>query len=75
MKRTVKTLVVDLLVAALCMIPMGCGGGEGDPGTTDGVSTFRLGSSTAFDTMNPLSSYMAVTYEFFMLIYDPLVSL
>ncbi|NLT47123.1 MAG: ABC transporter substrate-binding protein [Clostridiales bacterium] len=74
MKRTVKTLVVALLVAALCMIPMGCGGGEGDPGTTDGVSTFRLGSSTAFDTMNPLSSYMQVTYEFFMLIYDPLVS-
>jgi peptide/nickel transport system substrate-binding protein len=35
--------------------------------------TFTVGSSAAFDTLNPLSSYMQVTYEFFMLIYDSLV--
>ncbi len=35
--------------------------------------TFTVGSSTAFDTLNPLTSYMQVTYEFFMLIYDSLV--
>lgn len=35
--------------------------------------SFTLGSSAAFDTMNPLSSYMQVTYEFFMIIYDTLV--
>lgn len=72
MKRTVKTFITALLVVALCMIPIGCGG-EGGSETTDGVSTFRLGSSEAFDTMNPLSSYMQVTYEFFILIYDSLV--
>ncbi|GAB1475474.1 ABC transporter substrate-binding protein [Bacillota bacterium] len=71
MKRTAKTLVVVLLVAALFIIPAGCGG---EPGAAEGVSTFRLGSSTAFDTLNPLSSYMQVTYEFFALIYDPLVT-
>lgn len=72
MKRTAKTLIAVLLVAALSMIPMGCGGQTGSE-SADGVSTFRLGSSTAFDTMNPLTSYMQVTYEFFMLIYDSLV--
>ncbi len=35
--------------------------------------SFTVGSSTAFDTLNPLTSYMQVTYEFFMLIYDSLV--
>ena len=69
MKRTTKIFVSALLVAALCFIPTGCGGSGAD----EGISTFRLGSSTAFDTLNPLSSYMQVTYEFFLLVYDPLV--
>ena len=70
MKRVSKILLTLLLVLSLIFIPTGCGGGSDQ---TEGVSTFRIGSSEAFDTMNPLSSYMQVTYEFFLLIYDSLV--
>ncbi len=70
MKKNVKILLTLLLVMSLIFIPTGCGGGSDQ---TEGVSTFRIGSSAAFDTMNPLSSYMQVTYEFFLLIYDSLV--
>lgn len=68
MKRSVKIILAAMLILALTIVPTGCGGSQGDD-----VSTFRLGSSTSFDTMNPLSSYMQVTYEFFLLVYDPLV--
>lgn len=67
MKRILKIVIVSVLVLALAIIPMGCGG------ETDSGTVFRLGSSAAFDTLNPLSSYMQVTYEFFLLVYDPLV--
>ena len=71
MKRFGKTFIIALLAVALCIVPTGCGGTE----ETDApvINTFTLGSSAAFDTLNPLSSYMQVTYEFFMLIYDSLV--
>ena len=52
------------------MLPAGCGGVEETPAE---IISFTLGSSAAFDTLNPLSSYMQVTYEFFMLVYDSLV--
>lgn len=71
MKRFGKTFIIALLAVALCIVPTGCGGTE----ETDApvINSFTLGSSAAFDTLNPLSSYMQVTYEFFMLIYDSLV--
>lgn len=70
MKKVAKIFITALLVTTLCIVPVGCGDGSDN---ADGISAFRLGSSTAFDTLNPLSSYMQVTYEFFLLIYDPLV--
>lgn len=69
MIRIGKIVITVMLTLALCMVPMGCGG-ESDVAD---VNSFTLGSSVAFDTLNPLSSYMQVTYEFFLLVYDPLV--
>ena len=71
MNRITKTFIAAVLVLSLCIIPTGCGGKAAE----SKVSTFTLGSSVAFDTMNPLTSYMQVTKEFFQLIYDPLVNL
>lgn len=71
MKRSKRTFLVVALILSLCIIPTGCGGKEAASTT----STFTLGSSTAFDTMNPLTSYMQVTHELFQLIYDPLTSM
>lgn len=72
MKRFGTLLMAAILILALAIVPSGCGGGT----ETDAqVRSFTLGSSAAFDTLNPLSSYMQVTYEFFLLIYDPLVRL
>lgn len=70
MKKLGTKLVVIVLVLMLAIAATGCGGGKT---TSAELNTFTLGSSTAFDTMNPLSSYMQVTYEFFMLVYDSLV--
>ena len=72
MKRSVKTFMIVLLALSLCIVPVGCGGGNEEASQ---VSTFTLGSSVAFDTMSPLTSYMQVTKEFFQLIYDPLINL
>ncbi|MDD4583616.1 MAG: ABC transporter substrate-binding protein, partial [Eubacteriales bacterium] len=69
MIRIGKIVITVMLILALCMVPMGCGGESDDAD----VNSFTLGSSVAFDTLNPLSSYMQVTYEFFLLVYDPLV--
>ncbi|MDD2215358.1 MAG: ABC transporter substrate-binding protein [Eubacteriales bacterium] len=69
MVRIGKIVITVMLILALCMVPMGCGG-ESD---VSDVHSFTLGSSVAFDTLNLLSSYMQVTYEFFLLVYDPLV--
>ena len=66
-----KKLLVFTLIAVMSVVQIGCGGGGETP--AEEINSFTIGSSAAFDTMNPLSSYMQVTYEFFMLIYDPLV--
>ncbi len=60
-----------ILVLVIGVISTGCAASKEAP--TE-VTTFSLGSSTAFDTLNPLSSSMQVTYEFFMLVYDTLVN-
>ena len=70
MKKQGMKLMMIVLVLMLAIAATGCGGGKTTP--TE-LNSFTLGSSTAFDTMNPLSSYMQVTYEFFMLVYDSLV--
>lgn len=60
-----------LLVLFLCISLVGCGGGA--PSGDGGVNTFRIGTTVAIDTLNPLSSYMQFGFEVFLLIYDPLV--
>ena len=70
MKKQGMKLMMIVLVLMLAIAATGCGGGKTTP--TE-LNSFTLGSSTAFDIMNPLSSYMQVTYEFFMLVYDSLV--
>jgi peptide/nickel transport system substrate-binding protein len=70
MKTSIKKILMFVLVLSMTLTAAGCGAKQEAPAA---VSTFSLGSSAAFDTLNPLSSYMQVTYEFFMLIYDSLV--
>ena len=70
MKKMGTKLMMIVLVLMLAIAATGCGGGKT---ASNELNSFTLGSSTAFDTMNPLSSYMQVTYEFFMLVYDSLV--
>jgi peptide/nickel transport system substrate-binding protein len=70
MKMSSKKFMMYVVILALIVALAGCGTGQQAP--AEPVS-FTLGSSTSFDTLNPLSSYMQVTYEFFMLIYDSLV--
>ncbi len=70
MNLPIKKLIMYVLILSLALVATGCGGGQKAPAE---LATFTLGSSTAFDTMNPLTSYMQVTYEFFMLTYDSLV--
>jgi len=64
-----RTFIAFLLVLALCFSFVGCGGGE----TTGGLATFRIGTTTDIDSLNPLISYMQLGSEIFMLVYDPLV--
>ena len=68
--KNLKNLLLFALILSITIVSTGCGGGKS---TVSEPISFTLGSSTAFDTLNPLSSYMQVTYEFFMLIYDSLV--
>lgn len=63
-------LLTFLLALFLCVSLVNCGGAQT---STEGVHTFRVGSTTAIDTLNPLASYMQVGFEVFLLIYDPLV--
>lgn len=63
-------LFAFLLVLFLCVGTAGCGG---TAQSAEGVNTFRIGSTTSIDTLNPLASYMQVGFEVFLLIYDPLV--
>jgi peptide/nickel transport system substrate-binding protein len=70
MKNRFRRITIFTLILILVTVQIGCGGGQA-PG--EELSSFTVGSSASFDTMNPLSSYMQVTYEFFMLIYDPLI--
>lgn len=62
-------LLPILLALFLCISLVSCGGAQ----STEGVHTFRTGSTTSIDTLNPLSSYMQVGFEVFLLLYDPLV--
>jgi peptide/nickel transport system substrate-binding protein len=97
MKKSSKKFLMYIIIFALTIALVGCGGGEqataelpveqatAQPGEEQSTEepvveqdpaelvSFTVGSSTAFDTLNPLTSYMQVTYEFFMLIYDSLV--
>ena len=59
-----------ILVLLLCVSFTACGGGSQ---SADGVKTFRVGNTVSIDTLNPLSSYMQVGFEVFLLVYDPLV--
>jgi peptide/nickel transport system substrate-binding protein len=59
-----------LLVLVLCVGLAGCGGST-QP--SEGAATFRIGAPVAIDTLNPLSSYMQLGFEVFLLLYDPLV--
>lgn len=65
----VKKLVAVLLTLAMLFAVAGCGGG----GTADQGHTFTFAISEEVDTLNPLSSWMAVSYELLLLIYDPLL--
>ena len=58
-----------LLALLLCIGAAGCGGTQ----TAEGVNTFRIGTPVSIDTLNPLSSYMQIGFEVFLLVYDPLV--
>jgi len=71
MKKIISFIGITIMILTLFIIPTGCSG-EKDQSQ---LNEFTLGSSTAYDTLNPLSSYMQVTYEFFQLTYDPLVRL
>ncbi|NCB42453.1 MAG: ABC transporter substrate-binding protein [Clostridia bacterium] len=63
-----KKLIAVLLTLALLFSAAGCGGGTVDEG-----STFTVAISEEIDTLNPLSSWMVVSYELLLLIYDPLL--
>ncbi len=71
MKTRFKRYTIFALIFVLSMVQIGCGGNSQAP--EEEINSFTVGSSASFDTMNPLSSYMQATYEFFMLVYDPLV--
>jgi peptide/nickel transport system substrate-binding protein len=45
-----------------------CGGDD-----AKAADTFKIGSSTKIDTMNPMMTELQITYELILLIYDPLV--
>ncbi len=62
-------LFAFLLALFLCIGMAGCGGGQ----SAEGVNTFRIGTPVSIDTLNPLSSYMQIGFEVFLLVYDPLV--
>ena len=59
-----------LLILVLCIGLAGCGG-SAQP--SEGAATFRVGTPVSIDTLNPLSSYMQLGFEVFLLLYDPLV--
>lgn len=69
MKRS--KLLAIVLALSVCITLAGCGGGAAQP--TEDVHTFRIGNTVSIDTLNPLSSYMQVGFEVFLLVYDPLV--
>ncbi len=69
MKKIGRSILVLILILAMSFGAAGCGGGE----ETGGVSSLTIGSATGIDTLNPLSSYKLVTFELFLLMYDPLV--
>ncbi len=66
-----KKFIILVVVFVLLLTATGCGANN-EPAA--GTRTFTLGTSAAFDTLNPLSSYMQVTYEFFALVYDSLTT-
>lgn len=63
-----KKLIAVLLMFGMLFSVAGCGGGTVDEG-----STFTVAISEEIDTLNPLSSWMVVSYELLLLIYDPLL--
>lgn len=67
MKRKLKATLVILLSISVIVCFSSCG----RSGSKD--ETFKIGSSTTVDTLNPLASYEQSSYEIFQLVYDPLV--
>ncbi len=63
-----KKLTAILLVLVMIFSVTGCGGGT----VADG-NTFTFAISEEIDTLNPLSSWLMVSYEVLLLVYDPLV--
>lgn len=47
--------------------------GTDSGGTDAGAVSFRIGTETDFDTLNPFSTELMMTMELFLLTYDPLV--
>ncbi len=64
-----KKRIAILLTLAMLLAAAGCGGGA----TVEEDRTFTFALSEEVDTLNPLSSWMAVSFELLLLIYDPLV--
>ena len=64
-----KKMIAILLTLAMLFSAAGCGGG----GSVEEGKTFTFALSEEVDTLNPLSSWMAVSFELLLLIYDPLV--
>lgn len=64
-----KKRIAILLTLAMLLTTAGCGGGA----TVEEDRTFTFALSEEVDTLNPLSSWMAVSFELLLLIYDPLV--
>lgn len=67
MKQKRRIVMALILAMTVTFSFTACGGGDFDK------TTFKIGSSTTVDTLNPLSAYESSSYEVIELVYDPLV--
>lgn len=67
MKQKRKIVLALIFAMTVTFSLTACGGGDFDK------TTFKIGSSTTVDTLNPLSAYESSSYEVIELVYDPLV--
>ena len=63
------------IAVLLALVMLYCAAGCGSGGVVDEGHTFTISISQEVDTLNPLSAWMAVSYEVLQLVYDPLVRL